>query len=156
LATPLAARLGRGTSRYTSGVSADPRDSSGEPSPTGLDAETRDISASWQPLGEVRVPGLTLLHHPDLGRVGDRIALTALAAGHEAALSRLEPYFSRPGVPGARPLADPYLSRTPLRIVPREDGGITLKGEAKARVRIDGAIFAGQLEIDKAAMGRGW
>lgn len=122
---------------------------------SGLDAETRDVSAVWQPLGEVRVPGLTVLGHPDPARVGERFALTALAGGQGIGLSRLEPYFSRPGIPGARPLADPYLSRTPLYFAAGSAGGVALRGEPRARVRIDGQSFSGAFEVDAAALARG-
>lgn len=122
---------------------------------SGLDAETRDVSAVWQPLGEVRVPGLTVLGHPDVSRVGERFALTALLGGQDIALSRLEPYFSRPGIPGAKPLADPYLSRTPLFFAAAASGGVALRGEARARVRIDGQAFSGNFAVDAAALARG-
>lgn len=122
---------------------------------SGLDAETRDVSAVWQPLGEVRVPGLTVLCHPDPARVGERFALTALLGGQGIPLSRLEPYFSRPGIPGAKPLADPYLSRTPLFFSAATAGGVALRGEARARVRIDGQSFSGDVAVDAAALTRG-
>lgn len=155
LIVALGFRQAGGTSRYTAAVSPLEPESAEEASPTGLDADTRELTAAWQPLGEVRVPGLTLLYHPDLNRVGERVALTTLASGQEVLLSRLEPYFNRPGVSGSHPLADPYLSRTPLRIASRPGGGLVVSGDAKARLRCAGAVFTGFFEIDAPALERG-
>ena len=155
LITGLGFRQVGGTSRYTADVSPLEPERAEQPSPTGLDADTRELTAAWQPLGEVRVPGLTILYHPELSRIGERVALTNLAAGQEVLLSRLEPYFYRPGVSGSLPLADPYLSRTPLRLAIRPGGGLTLSGDPKARVRCDGHAFTGFFEIDAAALDRG-
>ncbi len=155
----LGARQAAGTSRYTPAVSPEEPEDPAEPSPSGLDAETREVSAAWQPLAEVRVPGLTVLCHPDLGRVGERFALTGLVAGQEIGLSRLEPYFSRPAVPGSWPLGDAYVSRTPLFLSARRGGGVLVRGDLSARVRIDGAAFGpafgGTFEADLAALERG-
>jgi two-component system nitrogen regulation response regulator GlnG len=63
-----------------------------------------------------RVLGLTILTHPDVGRVGERAILPSLGSGATAQVSRIEPYFSAPGDDRRRPLADPYLSRSPIRL----------------------------------------
>jgi hypothetical protein len=39
---------------------------------------------------------LTVLGHPDLSRIGDRVFLGELARGREALLSRREPRFTAP------------------------------------------------------------
>jgi two-component system nitrogen regulation response regulator GlnG len=155
LIVALGSRQAGGTSRYTAAVSPLEPDRAEEASPTGLDADTRELTAAWQPLGEVRVPGLTVLYHPELQRIGERVALTTLAAGQETLLSRLEPYFYRPGVVGSHPLADPYLSRTPLRLAPRPGGGLVVSGDPKVRLRCEGAVFTGFFELDAAALERG-
>ena len=46
---------------------------------------------------ELRVPALTVLAHPDLRRVGERVLLPALASGRTVPLSRLAPLFAPPG-----------------------------------------------------------
>ena len=43
------------------------------------------------------VPGLTILGHPQIQRVGERAALLDLSSGREMLLSRTEPEFSPPG-----------------------------------------------------------
>ena len=72
------------------------------------------------------VPGLTILGHPQMQRVGERAALLDLSSGREMLLSRTEPEFSPPGESAPRPLAVPYLSRRPWLLRPAADGGVTL------------------------------
>ncbi len=62
------------------------------------------------------VPGLTILGHPDWGRVGDCLPLPVLAAGRDVKLSRLEPLFRAPEQDDARPLAVAHVSRQPIRL----------------------------------------
>lgn len=91
----------------------------------GLDTVTRSACDQEEHL-EPRVPGLTLLGHPDPRRIGERVALVALASGDTVTLSRLEPLFSTPGTALRRPLADPHVSRRPVGLSPASDGGIRL------------------------------
>ncbi len=75
-------------------------------------------TAIRSPLGrrqapESRIPGLTILAHPDSRRIGERSVLDALGSGGEVALSRLKPVFAAPGETRRRALADPHLSRRP-------------------------------------------
>lgn len=72
------------------------------------------------------IPGLTILAHPEIRRIGERVALLDLASGREEPISRLEPSFGAPGEPWRHPLADPYLSRRPLWLLPEGGGGIRL------------------------------
>jgi two-component system nitrogen regulation response regulator GlnG len=83
-----------------------------------LDADTLVEDARPADAGDeaVRQPVLTILHHPDLNRVGERAFLPELAAGHEVCLSRLMPSFAAPGRTSGRSLRDPYLSRKPVRL----------------------------------------
>jgi hypothetical protein len=72
-----------------------------------LQTETRVESAGFSPAGPPLVPGLTILHHPEADRVGERVTLAGLAAGREVKLSRGEPAFSPPGRSLLRPLTAP-------------------------------------------------
>ncbi|HWN67922.1 MAG TPA: sigma-54 dependent transcriptional regulator [Haliangium sp.] len=83
-----------------------------------LDADTLVEDARPADAGDeaVRQPVLTILHHPDLNRVGERAFLPELAAGNEVCLSRLMPAFAAPGRTSGRSLRDPYLSRKPVRL----------------------------------------
>ncbi|MEM7585831.1 MAG: sigma 54-interacting transcriptional regulator [Acidobacteriota bacterium] len=85
------------------------------------------------------LPGLTILHHPDLRRIGDRVALPELLSGRAVALSRLEPELAAPGGGSRRPLADSHLSRTPIELRGVEGGQIIVeRGAHRGRVAIDG------------------
>ena len=103
---------------------------------------------------ELRIPALTILAHPDLCRVGERVLLPALSSGRPVPLSRLAPLFAQPGADGtARPLADPHLSRNPIHLSPGEQPGtIRVATEAHGcRLEIleaeaPGEISAGELE----------
>ncbi len=122
-----------------------------------LEAETRPQSASRLTLGSLLAPGLTILWHPDVGRVGEQAALTGLAAGRMELLSRREPAFGPPGEPAVRPLADPYVSRSPIRIDPGEAAGsIRLSAsETGTPLAINGEPMAEPREVSAAEVERG-
>jgi two-component system nitrogen regulation response regulator GlnG len=125
-----------------------------------LQADTRAESRSGAPAGSFLVPGLTILHHPEAGRVGERVALAGLVSGREESLSRTAPAFSAPGASLLRPLADTYLSRRPIRLLPgAELGGVLLRcGESGTTLVADGSAIngdRGDLEISPARLERG-
>ena len=77
----------------------------------GLGAETREAPPRTAgPLKE-RAWALTILFHPARGRAGER-ALLGSTGSFE--LSRLSPELSLAGP--ARPLADAFISRSPVRL----------------------------------------
>ncbi|HWM90987.1 MAG TPA: sigma-54 dependent transcriptional regulator [Thermoanaerobaculia bacterium] len=92
---------------------------------TWRDAETR-TGSDWQETTCSLVPGLTILAHSEVRRIGERAALLDLASGREEPISRLEPSFGAPGEPWRRPLADPHLSRRPLWLLPEGGGSVRL------------------------------
>lgn len=88
---------------------------------------TGRVRAQWRrEIRHVPVPALTLLCHPDIRRVGEQVQLTELLSGREALLSRHRPEFRAPRSLSGSPLADPYLSRRPLRFQPLPDGALRL------------------------------
>jgi two-component system nitrogen regulation response regulator GlnG len=93
---------------------------------TWRDTKTRTGSGGHHEVASSTVVGLTILAHSNIRRVGERVALLDLASGREVRLSRLEPAFAAPGEPLRFPLADPYLSRRPLWLLPEAAGGIRL------------------------------
>ena len=104
---------------------------------------------------ELRVPALTILAHPDLRRVGERVLLPGLGSGRRVPLSRLSPLFAQPGDESARPLADSHLSRSPVHLAPgNRPGSIRLVAESGG-YGID--LFGARLEDDfsAAALERG-
>jgi len=88
-----------------------------------LNASTQAGASRQVCAPELRVPALTVLAHPDLRRVGERVLLPALGSGRTVALSRLSPLFAQPGDEAARPLADPHLSRRPFHLAPGDSPG---------------------------------
>jgi two-component system nitrogen regulation response regulator GlnG len=103
------------------------------------------------PAAGARVDGrlaLTILYHPDIGRVGER----ALLAG-DTELSRTQPVFD-----SGHALDDRYVSRSPVRITER-DGGVTLDG-GSARCAANGRALAGAAgaawqTFDRSMLSRG-
>ncbi len=85
----------------------------------------------------VRVPALTVLWHPDVSRVGERVRLSALLDGHSVTVCRGAPGFEPPGSPRPRPLEHPHLEGLALRVSAGEEyGGVRLAaapGEAGVR-----------------------
>ncbi|ATB45303.1 sigma 54-interacting transcriptional regulator [Corallococcus macrosporus] len=93
------------------------------------------------------VPALTLFAHPRPYRVGERCLLEALADGREVALSRNAPDFTPPGEQLGGPLADPFLSRKPLRFIPGPEGRILLDPGEGSQVIVAGAPLQGVREL---------
>lgn len=105
---------------------------------------------------KVGTPGLTLLCHPDPSRVGEQALLSELLSGSTTDLSRSTPHFAPPDGGTPRPLADPHLSRRPLRFAPFSDGGIRMDPRAvKHPVRVDHRVCTQPLEIDAKALDAG-
>ncbi len=96
------------------------------------------------------VPGLVILRHPEAQRVGEIVALPRLSSGVglsrvgssqiHVKLSRHEPLFATPRQETLRPLADPYLSRRPMLLLPGpRTGSIVLElSESRAKVTAAG------------------
>jgi len=122
-----------------------------------LEAETRPETLTRLSLDSIQVPGLTVLYHPDLQRIGERVALTGLAAGREELLSRREPLFSQPGQGYVHPLGDLYLSRSPIRLAAGGAPGTVLLDcrETSMPVLVDGEPVSGVRELSAAEVERG-
>jgi two-component system nitrogen regulation response regulator GlnG len=122
-----------------------------------LQAETRGDSGVGMPVASLLVPGFTVLAHPDVSRVGERVLLAGLPAGRVELLSRVEPRFSAPGSGVLRPLADPYLSRRPLQLTTGpETGSVVLDGrEAATAVTVGGAAVRGEQVFSATEIERG-
>ncbi|HEY6324375.1 MAG TPA: sigma 54-interacting transcriptional regulator [Thermoanaerobaculia bacterium] len=126
------------------------------------EAETRPEPVVRGGASEAPVPGLTVLWHPDLARVGERALLTGLASGREESISRNTPAFAATEPPleagaEARPLADPFLSRQPIRLVPAGDpGAVRLVCEGSRTLVVAGGVpVRGTLELGAADVERG-
>jgi two-component system, NtrC family, nitrogen regulation response regulator GlnG len=102
----------------------------------------------------VRQPVLTILHHPDLERVGERAFLPDLAAGREVGLSRLLPAFSAPGRTSARSLRDPYLSRKPVRLRADLDS-VEIQSEPSLGLLVNGRVVEQATRVPLRALDEG-
>ncbi|MEO1086204.1 MAG: sigma 54-interacting transcriptional regulator, partial [Acidobacteriota bacterium] len=101
------------------------------------------------------VPGLSLMAHPDLDRVGERSPLVALGGDRGVELSRLTPLFAQPGESRRRPLADPHVSRRALCLQTRPDGALELQNPSGLRVVAQGEALARRRVISAAELDRG-
>src|SRR5258708_6769568 len=130
-----------------------------------MDTETRDLAASSRLLptrdrrqrSRARIPALTILYHPDLSRIGEHARLLEVASGRGALLSRSVPDFASPGSNQPRPLGDPYLSRSPLRLeAAAAAGALRLQaGESRTRVAVEGVVVSAERDFTAAEVRRG-
>jgi DNA-binding NtrC family response regulator len=82
---------------------------------------------------------LTILYHPNLERVGERVIFEDAGEGGALSISRVEPAFAPPGRTSGAPLLDEHLSRKPVRIVPMGKGGVRIDpGESTTAVLLRG------------------
>jgi two-component system nitrogen regulation response regulator GlnG len=93
----------------------------------------------------VTVIALTIAYHPDVSRIGERAVLESASLE----LSRAAPGFAPPSGGASRPLADRYLSRSPIAKIERISSGITIEALSGAAVVVDGRPIAG-------AAGKAW
>lgn len=100
----------------------------------------RPVSPTWTAIG------LTVSWHPEPGRVGDRLWFSA----PETRISRHDGRFVSVDGRVTGPLADPFVSRTPV-VFTETEGGVRVSG----KVTVDGTPVAGEREIDRAALARG-
>jgi two-component system nitrogen regulation response regulator GlnG len=119
-----------------------------------LDAST---AIRRSPRGDVSAelaPALTIAAHPNPARVGDRLVLGGLAAGREVLLSRSAPDFLRAGSALGAPLADPFVSRQPIRIAPAPEGRIRIASDGGTALAV-GGVERGTVELSPLAPGAG-
>ena len=126
----------------------------GGPPRAVLDASTAVRRSPRREATAELVPALTIAAHPDPARVGDRLVLDDLAAGREVLLSRGAPDFHRAGSALGTPLADPFVSRHPVRIRPAPEDRIRIASDGATTVAIDG-VERGQVELGPLAPGDG-
>jgi two-component system nitrogen regulation response regulator GlnG len=124
---------------------------------SALEASTIGGGVSAPPAEVLRVPGLTVLWHPDPARVGARVALPQLLSGQAVALSRQAPAFDRPGGGDLRPLQDLFLSRTPWWLEPGDGGEAVVLSRrgSPAELECDGRRVEERWSLEAAALERG-
>jgi two-component system nitrogen regulation response regulator GlnG len=122
-----------------------------------LAASTVNTAARGSGASAPRVPGLTVVCHPDAGRAGERVALPEIGSGRAVELSRLAPLFSPPGGGAPEPLADPHLSRNPLLLAPGPAAGSVLlrSADTSTTLEVDGRPAAPEHLVSAADLERG-
>lgn len=109
------------------------------PTPDDLAQETLDPSISHTRDQSARIPWLTVLHHPELARIGEEASLNHLSRGTGIAVSRTEPSFSTVDGAESWPLADPFLSRSAVTIRFDEET-LEIAASEGAMLSVDGAV----------------
>jgi len=94
------------------------------------DVETVDPVDEGSARSATKRTCLTILYHPDLERVGERLALFDPPVARPTALSRLEPVFQRPDGRINGSLDSPFISRKPVWLAPAASGAVRLSPEA--------------------------
>ncbi|MEM8963064.1 MAG: sigma-54 dependent transcriptional regulator [Acidobacteriota bacterium] len=120
-------------------------------------ATTRPPESGWAPTVAALVPGLTVLAHADLGRIGERVALAGLDRDRRVEVSRLGPLFVAPRADSRRPLADVHLSRQPLLLGPGSSPGSVMidPGSTRMSVELDGRRLTEPRDVSAEEMDRG-
>jgi two-component system nitrogen regulation response regulator GlnG len=96
------------------------------------------------------VPMLTVVAHPNPERVPSELQLDATVE-----VSRVAPAFTQRSDGQAWPLADRYLSRSPIVFKPEGDAVWLLPGERRIEVIADGESVREPTRFDRAALERG-
>lgn len=123
-----------------------------------LNADTQQVPSYDQMRpSSARLPTLTILYHPRLDRIGERVQLPDLRPGTRVAVSRLEPEFAPPfQASAALPLATSFLSRRPTWLTAEYSGSFTIDAqESGATVLVDGFPVAGTFTIPAASVAKG-
>jgi len=105
----------------------------------------------------LRIPSLTILWHPDLSRVGERVRLTSLLQGEPAPVSRSGPPFRKPTGERERPLDHPSISTQAFRLAPGAGyGAVRLcRGSLRGPLTADGLEVAEAVELSGARIDQG-
>jgi two-component system response regulator PilR (NtrC family) len=112
------------------------------------------VSSTRTHHGSEVVPGLTVLWHPQIERIGDRVAIAAGAKG--MALSRTTPPFCAPGHEHGTPLHHRCVSRSPLTLTVQADGELRIDlPDTRMQCRLNGETLLDSRIIPAAEIDRG-
>ena len=101
------------------------------------------------------VPGLTIMAHPNLPRIGERSPIRPWVRGTEIEISSRTPLFAPPGKNQFRPLADPHLPARALLLRATADGGIEIRSASPEAVTVDRGPLADTRRLSPAHIERG-
>src|SRR5690348_18290 len=111
-----------------------------------LASETRRFPDIGQLIAARALPTLTIMHHPRLRRIGERVALPALVQPEgRVEVSRLTPEMALPGSRAMLPLATHFVSRKPVMLLARSRGAVAIDATAVGEgvVKLDGMPLKG-------------
>ncbi|MDJ0762003.1 MAG: sigma-54 dependent transcriptional regulator [Myxococcota bacterium] len=97
-----------------------------------LSTGTRSSTHVLSEVKNLRIPGLTVIWHTNPYRIGEFCAFTKLAPGASVEVSRKEPNFISLPSGEQRPMADPHISRGPIRFHLIDNGGIRIDRRASS------------------------
>ena len=116
---------------------------------------TRSATSVPSAVVEDAVPCLTVLHHPDIDRVGDRVRLLSLVSGRSQALSRVEPEFSKADGAITGPLADSWVSRSPVTIQKSGSALEIVRADGAMEIIVDGQVMGASRKLSADALDTG-
>ena len=120
-----------------------------------LDMETRPGPVPVRDTGAQPIPCLTILHHPELPRAGERCLLPELMGAGQVALSRAEPLFAESASERGRPLMSSYVSRKPVQLFSSASTIGVGAAATSTAVRVDGESVSGVVEVARTRLGEG-
>ena len=100
-------------------------------------------------------PCLTILAHPEPIRIGERCMLEDLRVGRSVTVARLQPTFAPPTGGLARPLLDPFMSRSGITLRPTRDHEAIVLDPCQRDVSVDGEPVLSELRIQRSRLHRG-
>jgi len=102
------------------------------------------------------IPMLIIQNHADLGRIGETCRMDGLLTGQVLQLARNQLDFCQAQSPIGTPLADPYLSRSPILLSALSSGEIKFdKAENKTPVTVAGLPVESSLLISQDQLSTG-
>lgn len=113
-----------------------------------------DLSVHLEGAPEKPALTLTILCHPEADRIGEMVSMP-LRGDDPVAISRTEPEFQAArGAPLG--LDDPYVSRSPLHILPMRDGGLRIRPAREGLLYVvDGVEGTGDDRVTAEQFARG-
>ena len=128
----------------------------GDQATTQMSVNQAELRVEDSAYETVAIPALTIVYHPELRRIGDRVLLSELLVGRTARISRNVPTFSPPRQHRGDPLSEPHISRRPIEMRMAESGGVVVSVEqSRTKVSIAGEPVSERREVSSEAMQRG-
>ncbi len=114
-------------------------------------------SDQLEQLPPMSAPALTIIYHPVLSRIGERIILGQLLNSGRAAKISRDTSFQVPASPyPGTPLNEPHVSRKPCLLIRTHDGSLLLRrNQCRSALVADGTVITDEYPISKEQLARG-